>query len=465
MADHFILAIPDEPLPEPATRPTVHGYLHGAAIFLGAACLGLHADPAAAQLLSQYLPASVPGYEMDPVMAVVAAGGPDYSAPGIRAGGFVIKPSLDETMGFDENPLGLHDERGSALIDSSGSVSVNSDWSRNALGASFSLDNRSYPELPIADITTASAFAGGSLDLFTSDKLNVGAGYTSSALSPTSVLTQDLTAPVPFDIADARTEYVWTNNRLTLTPSIGYAAYRFGTAYSTGTVQDYSGLDKDQLTGGLTAAYSFLTGASAVVSYQEISAAFQHHVVGSANQDYLDALMLAGIRDEADAVFHWALLAGYENRRFAATGQGALSQPAFEAALTYYPTRLTTVEATFDRRLSDAGIDIAQNVTYTEAALRVDHALRRNVILTGRLDYGHTDASAGNGAHSQDTFSAGAKWLLSHNLQLSATYIFNYGSQKNGALDDYGLPSVPASYLNNQTYVSNVVMLSAHLQF
>ena len=419
---------------------------------------------ARAQLLQQYLPAGVPGYEADPVMAVVANGGPDYSSSGIRTGDFIVRPTIDETVGFDENPLGLPEQRSSATLESAAAVRLNSDWARDALGASFSVDDHRFPELPIANTTTYTAFAGGSLDMFHDDRLDLSAGYTSSALSPTNVLTEGLTAPVPYNIADFRAAYAWNLNRLSITPEIDYAHYGFGTAYGGGTVQNYSGLDKDQVAGGATADYTVFPGLNGVLSVQETSASFLHRQAVSTNPNYLDTLVLGGVRDEADALIHWAVLAGYENRSFSGSGQSALSEPAVEAALTYYPTGLTTLQATVTHRLSDAGYNIVQNVTYTEGALNIDHALRRNVILLGKLDVAHTDADAGTGAHTQLVGSAGATWLLTRNVHLSANYVFSHGSSDIGDFSEYGLPAASVSRLGNQSYTSNAIEFSVHLQ-
>ena len=68
-------------------------------------------------------------------VTVLSRARPLYKEPGIRAGSFIIRPQLNEQFGYDSNPIGLSSSPGSWLLRTSPSIGVNSDWSRNSLGA------------------------------------------------------------------------------------------------------------------------------------------------------------------------------------------------------------------------------------------------------------------------------------------------------------------------------------------
>jgi hypothetical protein len=125
---------------------------------------------------------------------------------------------------------------------------------------------------------------------------------------------------------------------------------------------------------------------------------------------------------------------------------------------------LTTATASVTRRLSDASYNIAENLTYTEGTLEVDHAYRRNIILLGKLDVAYTDANATSAAHTQLSATAGATWLLSRNVHLSARYIFSYGSYDGSLAAQLGVPAADLAGTGNTSYTSNAVTMTIHLQ-
>jgi hypothetical protein len=417
-----------------------------------------------AQLLSRYLPQSVPGYEQDPVQAVLQNGGPDYNALGWRVGDVIVRPEVDESVGYNQNPLGLSNGRSSAEIESAASVNANTDWARDRIGISLNVDDQEFPELPIANQRTDSAFAGGRIDIGR-DSLDLSVGHVDSDLGPTNVLTAGLVAPVPYESNDVRAAYNMLFNRLTVTPNIDFTTYRFGSARGDGGEVEDSGLDKNQVVGGATANYAFSEGRSAVFVWDETSADFINRGAGAPNPNYLDTVALAGLDYDTQSFFRYDVLVGYERRDFSGSGIHAISVPVVEASITYLPTLLTTLKAVAIRHLSDASYNVSENLTYTEGVLRVDHALRRNVLLNARVDAAYTDADATNAAHFQLSAGFGATWLLSRRVRLSADYTFSHGSSSGLAGTVSGIGAIGILNLNtNDTYSASAVTISAHFQ-
>ena len=418
---------------------------------------------ARAQLLSRYLPQSVPGYEQDPVQAVMQNGGPDYSPVGWHLSDFVVRPTIDETFGYDQNPLGLSDGKSSVKVDSAAAVTANSDWARDSLGVALSFDDLEFPDLPIANQRTDSEFVGGRID-WGRDSIDLSAGHVDSDLGPTDVFTAGLASPVPYQSNDIRAAYNWTFNRVTVSPSLDFTTYRFGTANGTLAPVNDTSLDKDQIAGGATASYEFSPGRSVVVVWQETQAIFQHRGAGQINPNYLDSLILAGLDYDTQALFRYDFLVGYERRDFSGAISN-LSQPVVEASVTFLPSGLTTFKAVAIRHLSDAGYNVAENLTYDEGVLRVDHAYRRNILLNARIDAAYTDANAGNAAHFQLSAGAGATWLISRKLRLSLDYNFSHGSSSSA--NDATVSILPTSVLNqqiNNNYSASAITISAHIQ-
>ena len=430
---------------------------------------GLFAGGSAhAQLLQRYLPSSVPAYQLDPALAVLENGGPDYRSTGTRLGDIVVRPSIDETFGYNDNPLGLQNARSSAEIESSASLSANSDWSRNSIGASVSIDDQRYLNLSIANETNSTAFVGGSLDIGR-DTLSFGAGHVSGNLGPTDVLSDGFGAPVPYQSNDVRVAYTALFNRLSVAPELDLTSYRFGRSAAGTFITDDTGLDKNQIEGGLTATYDFSAGHKLVFVWNETSAFFQHRAAGQPNPNYLDTLAAVGFDYDTHAFFRYDLLLGYEERHFSSGSISALNEPVVEASVTWTPTRLTTLSAAVVRHLSDASYNVATNLAYTEGKLIIDHEYRRDVILNGTLDIESSDAGAGSFSRQQYSGSVGATWLLNRYARLSSSYTYTHGTGGSASLSIVGSQTAQtnnnfgATSLEGSSYDGNVIQVSLHL--
>ena len=429
-----------------------------------AVILGLIPAAGHAQLLQRYLPAAVPGYADDAVAAALQNNGPDYSSAGVRTGDFIIRPALNETIGYDENPLGLSGGRSSSKIESSASVGAVSDWARDQVGLSASIDDLRFPDLPIANQMTDTLFAGGRLDIGRAS-VDLSAGHVDSDLGPTDVFTQGLVAPVPYQSNDVRLSNDWHFNRLTLTPSVDFTTYRFGHSAGGAAAVDDTGLDKDQGQAAVTAQYEFFPGRTAVFVVQETQADFQHRAPFTPNPNYLDSLVLGGAEIDPQGLFGGSLLVGYERRSFGAAQFRTLSVPVVEATFTYLPSRLTTVTFSALRHLSDASYNIANNVTYTEGRARIAHNLRRNILLNVRADIARSDEDTSNYTHTQITAGADATWLVSRRVHVSLDYNFSHGDS--GATPFAQSPLAPlfgGIAGSSNVYSASALTLSLHLQ-
>ena len=103
---------------------------------------------AKAQLVDRYFPDGVPGYG---AAAGVTVRSRDRSATdplGTRVGGWIVRPTIAEAVGFSDNALGTSNgvagRRASALLQTSASLLAASQWSRNALGGFLSFDDTRY---------------------------------------------------------------------------------------------------------------------------------------------------------------------------------------------------------------------------------------------------------------------------------------------------------------------------------
>ncbi len=122
-------------------------------------------SPAHAQYVQSLFPTGVPGYDAEGGVTVLSRMRSSYDAEPVRVGDFDIRPEIDETASYDSNVQGGGGGGGSPVAVSHASLAFNSDWARDSLGASFSLDDSRYSDLPVDDHLDWSAAIGGSYTL------------------------------------------------------------------------------------------------------------------------------------------------------------------------------------------------------------------------------------------------------------------------------------------------------------
>jgi hypothetical protein len=443
------------------------------------AALGLLAPFASAQaqpvgqfLLDRYFAAGIPGVGATPGVTVLSRERPEYDAPGVRAGSFIIRPEVNESLGYNDNVLGTKKAHDSMLIDTQAGVTAASDWGRHSVDASVSVDDRRLPSLSEQDRTDWNASIGGRLDIGR-DALAVGYSHYSLHQDPTDIDARQnnlpgnfSTAPLPYTLDDVHVSYNTTFGRFGFTPDIEYSRLRFSNLRVVGLdgaivpppaggrvlglpiSQEYR--DRDILQGGITGRYEFSPLHNAVL------------VIRDTNTDYVSPRasefgpsrssnaisVLAGIDYVSSAVWRYRLLIGYEMRDFNSPQYKNRAAPIAEANVIWTPTGLTTVTAKVARTIEDAADENVAGYEYTSAQLRVDHEYLRNVLLDGYIGLQRADYLGQNSSETLYQFGAGATYLVNRNVRLSLTYdlVDRQGSRNFGS-----------------NYLQNIYMLSARL--
>ena len=159
-------------------------------------------------------------------------------------------------------------------------------------------------------------------------------------------------------------------------------------------------------------------------------------------------LALGGI-DYGGTIWNVRLLAGWEQRDFAASQYRAHGAPVAEADVVWSPSGLTTITGTLARTIEDAAQEGVAGYTYTVARLAIDHEYLRNVLLHGAASVQHANFLQGGGVQTLYTLDAGVTWLMNRRMRLSATEAFT-------DLNSTAGQSAPS----NGGYVRNVMLLT-----
>jgi hypothetical protein len=109
---------------------------------------------------------------------------------------------------------------------------------------------------------------------------------------------------------------------------------------------------------------------------------------------------------------------GYVSRDYVSSS--AVEGFAMRGTVEYFPTQLTTITGTLRRSVEDSVFQSSSGYFATGGSLRVDHELRRNILLMAFADYEHQDFSDVDRTDKVYTISAGLTYLLNRTVGLNA---------------------------------------------
>jgi hypothetical protein len=426
---------------------------------LGARCIailaGLLLAPvgARAQYIPSYFSPGVPGYGEQMGVTVVTRVRPLYEEPGLRFEDWIIHPDLDESVGYNSNILGLSGGPSSSVVETNPSLTINSDWSRDSLGAAFSANNYQYPGSPKQDETDVQAAIGGG---YTIGLSNLNLGYSHLALHelPTDIGAPPSSTPLPYDVDDVRSDYTFDLGRLKITPNLEYQHWQFGSTTIAGVTSDQAFRNRSVYQGGVTFRYELSGNTSLLLVTQGISSQFVTQQAGQPSLSSTGGLVLTGIDYQYSGLWRYQLLVGASVRSFAAAQFGTRVSPIAQATAIWTPTGLTTVTGNVLRTIQDPTAEATSGFNYTTAQLRIDHEYLPNVLLDVEGGVETADYFEG-GTQTLYYGGGGATWLLNRWLRLSAHYQFSHGNGSQSTTSGTTLTSSP--------YTQNLILFGLHV--
>jgi hypothetical protein len=373
--------------------------------------------------LSEIFAEGVPGFGTAPGVTVRSRARPDSETAPIHAGNLRVKPSIEETIGYDDNVLSGQNRRGSWLTTTGGSILIGSDRSRHAFGAYFSATDTHYAEQPRQSRTDGSVSVGGALDIGR-DRLTLGLAHLSlhEDRSELNALASD--RPVAFRIDDARLSYTTSFDRLTVTPEVEISAWHYGDTTVLGQFTRQAYRDRTMLRGGTAFRYEFAPLRNLVFVTRALSQRYPAPLPGQASPNSTGYQALLGVDYDEDSVWRARLLVGGETRQFAAPRYRSHTAMIAEGELTWNPTGMTTVRALVTRTIEDAAQEGVSGFTYTAGKLGLDHELLRNVLFATSVGLRQASFLQG-GQQTGASAGIGLTWLFNRYAMVSATYDLN----------------------------------------
>ena len=310
-----------------------------------------------------------------------------YAALGIRAGGFVLFPSLTVTTGHTSNAAESSGGSGSAYVTVTPELAIRSDWAEHEATLTLRGSYERFFDGTTADKPTATVAATGRIDLDDGWSVDVGGGYdfeTQSAADP------DLPAGV-----DSPPGVHGLNGSATLNKGAGRGVFALAASVERTSFEDGTsgGVPVDQgdrantvygarLRLGYQATPSLTPFVEAAVSRRAYDRTVDNDGLmrSSVGQAYRAGLMV-----DRRPVLSGEIAVGTARADFDDAALSALSALTVDGRLAWAPSALTTVTLNGATSLDPStDKDSSGSVVY-DGSVDLAYAWRRNVTVEGTI--------------------------------------------------------------------------------
>lgn len=308
---------------------------------------------------------------------------PGYESVGIRAGSWMVYPSM--TMGglYDSNVFASNfDKRSDVALVVAPTVRAHTLWERHEVDLQASARSYFYRENPGLDQNNISLQGRSRIDIthdrailsrFEAAHLNIDVGTLSSPAGAVQ--------PTPYDLLSGDVAYRQEFNRLTASFGARAQSYNYGTTRS----QDGRTIRQDNRDGQIYALYGRADYAvSPKLGFFGAAEGNQRDLRGTPTQ----SLSSEGYRTIGGAVIQLSPVimsefgAGYSSQRFDSSRFGTAAGPTYRMMMIWSPTRLIDVWFKAEQLMTQISDTSTTSVRARAFQLGIDYELLRNVIVS-----------------------------------------------------------------------------------
>ncbi len=376
--------------------------------------------PPTLQPPNTFLPGTLPRQ-----LLPIAATDP-YAAIGIRAGSFLLFPSLDLAGGYNTNPTrATTGGPGSLYVAAAPELKVASDWERHSLTADIVASYTQYTAdlIPALNLPFLNAKIDGRVDVTRDTQIVAEQRVIVSADNPGSPNLQAQIASLPpnQDVGETL-GIVQQFNRLAITAKGTFDRATYDPSQLTnGQSTTNSDRNFDQYAGILRAGYELDPGLKPFVEVQEDQRIHDQQFDRSGLQrDSTGTTARLGSTLDLFGTLTGEMALGYVDRNYKDPTLPAVSGFIADGALLWKPTGLTTYKLTATSQVYETVLAGASGELSRDVSLEADHAFRAWLIGIGKIGFG-TDDYVGQPLTDNRYFvSIGLTYIFTREWQMHA---------------------------------------------
>ena len=374
-----------------------------------------------------------------------------FGPVGVHAGSFLVKPSLELSEGYDDNPFRTANGPGSRFTAVAAKVNARSEWSRHELTADLRGAYTTYSDVSGNDRPEAEAKLRGRIDVTSQSRIELEGKASLTTESPGSpdAITSAVRPPNIYSFGTSA-GYVQRFNRfeMALRGSIEHSTYENAHLISGG-IEDLSDRNFTSYAGKLRGGYEITPGIKPFVEAGLDTRVFDREIDFDGIRRGSDGVFArTGVEFDRKGVLTGEASVGYARRSYRDPSLPDISGLIVDSSLVWKATGLTKVTLAAKSTIEETTLTGASGLFRREARITVDHAFRRWLIGSASVAYGLDDYRGVD--------------RLDEKLGLSAalTYNLNRSLALKGELRREWLHSnVPG-----QDYTANIVLLGLRLQ-
>jgi hypothetical protein len=376
--------------------------------------------PLAAAAVASLVAYGAEGQEPDPNVPVTARARPDFDPLGIRAGGFLIFPSVTLDGAYNDNIFATDDNEESDFIFTFGPrIDVRSNFPRHSLNFSVQSDIGRYVDNTDENFVDYGTTLAGRLDVRRSTRLVGGVRYAhghDDRDDPEDPGVEVEDEPVEFDEYGGNLGIEQDFNRfnVALSGDVDRRDY---------DEEDQADRDRILYGGRLRTGYFISPRINTFVQggfrREERDTGAGDPPIKRDNNVY-DARV--GTAIDITGLLFGEVSVGWALQEFDESELDSENSFVYGAGLTWNPTQLTSLrlDAGGGFEPSDVGASNIQN----RVALRVDHELLRNVLIGGHVAYRRDDFQDTGRVDNRFDVGPDITYLLNRYLSVGAGYTF-----------------------------------------
>jgi hypothetical protein len=353
-----------------------------------------------------------------------AQGLDQFEPIGGRIGSFLLFPTFETRIEYDDNVLALaEDAVGDAEVTLRGAARLKSQWARHSLEMNAYIQQNFHARLTSEDAMEGGARVDTRLDASRNTSVRLIASVDSLAENRAEITAAaNALEPTRFRRSDALLSIAHDFGRLRLTGDAEILVLDFDDvpARDGGVIrQDFR--NSVYVRSAVTAALELSPRVAALLRGQIDRLTFNDDPIDPFDRDTTGYAVEGGLRLEFDRILFGEARVGVLHREVDdPTGRG-LTGVSFGANLTWLATPLTTVRLFADRQVEEGGSQLVSGNIRSQARLVVNHELLRNVTLEGQAGYARIDTIGQINVTGQEyNLMAEATWRLDRNFRVFA---------------------------------------------